>query len=88
MYIKCDKNEMRQQIIKLKLENDIINNLISDILKKHQITNIYDLKDNKMAMEESIIKLYNINELTQQEIATLLNTNTTRVSKIIRNNIE
>lgn len=88
MYIKCDKDEIRQEIIKFKPENEIIKNLLSNILKEYNIKNVFELKDNPKAFEDCVIRLYNMNELTQLEIATLLNTNSTKVSKIIRKSIK
>ena len=88
MYIKCDKDEIRQEIINFKPENEIIKNLLSNILKEYNIKNVFELKDNPKAFEDCVIRLYNMNELTQLEIATLLNTNSTKVSKIIRKSIK
>ena len=84
MYIKCDKNEMRKAIIGLKPESDTIKKIISNILEEYNLKESNQLKDNKEALEDCVIKLHNINALTQLEIALLLNTNATKVSKIIR----
>lgn len=88
MYIKFDKDKMRKAIINLKSENDVIKNIVSNILKEYNLKDLNQLKEHKEAFEDCIIKLYKVNELTQQEIASLLNTNSTKVSKIIRKTIE
>lgn len=88
IYIKCDKDEMRKALINLKPQNDIIKNIVSNVLKQYSLKDINQLKEHKEAFEECVIKLYKLNELTQQELASLLNTNPTKVSKIIRKTIE
>ena len=83
-YIKCDKKILRNAIIRLKRENDIVKKIISSILEEYHIKSLSQLKDNNEALKACIIKLYNMNKLTQQEIGIVLDTNSTKVSKIIR----
>ncbi len=83
LYIKCNKNEIRESIINFKQEYDISKNILINILKEYKLKDLTQLKEHKEAFEDCVIKFYNTNEFTQQEIASVLNTNSTKVSKII-----
>ena len=89
-FIDCDKKEIQNLLLSLNLDMDggEAYTVINNICKQYNYNNIDELKNDEKALSDCIIQLYKLENLTQSEIASLTKTNTTKVSKIIRNSLD
>jgi len=85
-FIKCDIKEIKEDLIQFNLEPDITEakEEIKEILEQYNYSNVEELKNNEKALAECVLKLYNIEKFTQVEISAILKISTSKVSKIIR----
>lgn len=87
--IKCDIKEIREALMDFNLDSGSseAKEEITAILEEYNYSNIEDLKKDKKALAECVMKLYNMEKFTQVEISAIMRISTSKVSKIIRNNL-
>ena len=85
-YINCYEKDLRYLLVKYKYfpNSQKANYIINDIMQENNIKSINELKQNKEIFELCILKLYELDNFSQANIAAILQTNPTKVSKTIR----
>lgn len=79
-----DVQEFQKLILQLRPSSENVNSIIENKLKEYNISNVSQFKEYPQALDECIIAIYELNKLTQQEIALVLDTTVNKVSKTIR----
>lgn len=88
-YLICYEKDLRYLLVKYEYfpNSQKANYIINEIMKENNIKSTNDLKQNKEIFELCILKLYEIDNFSQANIASILQTNPTKISRIIRQNI-
>jgi len=88
-FLKYDSiQEIENVILELDPDTNEARKLINDKLKKYKISDINQLKENTLALNELVIEIHQLKKVKQKDIASILNISTYKVSKIIKNDLK
>ena len=85
-FIKCDIKEVREYLMQFNLDSGSseAKEIVKDILKQYNYTDIEELRKDEKALIECVMRLYNMEKFTQVEIAAIMGISSSKVSKLIR----